>query len=100
MVCLLPGGFDSAVAAYKMMRRGAHVNFVHFWGGGALPGESSVHVARALVERLWCLTNLRQGSIWSRSNRLQREIVRCAPEPYRAAAVSAHDAADRRTHRA
>ena len=35
MVCLLSGGFDSAVAAYKMMRRGAHVNFVHFWGGGA-----------------------------------------------------------------
>ena len=49
MVCLLSGGFDSAVAAYKMMRRGAHVNFVHFWGGGARPGESSVHVARALV---------------------------------------------------
>ena len=52
MVCLLSGGFDSAVAAYKMMRRGAHVSFVHFWGGGARPGESSVHVARALVERL------------------------------------------------
>ncbi len=57
MVCLLSGGFDSAVAAYKMMRRGAHVNFVHFWGGGAQPGESSVHVARALAERLVPLTD-------------------------------------------
>ena len=31
-VCLLSGGFDSAVAAYKMMRRGAHLSFVHFLG--------------------------------------------------------------------
>ena len=52
MICLLSGGFDSAVAAYKMMRRGAHVSFVHFWGGGADPGESSMHVARALVRQL------------------------------------------------
>jgi tRNA uracil 4-sulfurtransferase len=52
LVCLLSGGFDSAVAAYKMMRRGAHLSFVHFWGGGALAGESSVHTARQLVERL------------------------------------------------
>src|SRR5712675_1732112 len=52
LVCLLSGGFDSAVAAYKMMRRGAHLSFVHFWGGGALAGESSVHAARQLVERL------------------------------------------------
>jgi len=40
MVCLLSGGFDSAVAAYKMMRRGAHLTFVHFWGGGARPGPA------------------------------------------------------------
>jgi thiamine biosynthesis protein ThiI len=52
LVCLLSGGFDSTVAAYKMMRRGAHLSFVHFWGGGALAGESSVHAARQLVERL------------------------------------------------
>jgi thiamine biosynthesis protein ThiI len=52
LVCLLSGGFDSAVAAYKMMKRGAHLSFVHFWGGGAAPGESSIHVARQLAERL------------------------------------------------
>jgi tRNA uracil 4-sulfurtransferase len=52
LMCLLSGGFDSAVAAYKMMRRGAHVSFVHFWGGGADPGESSMHVARELVRQL------------------------------------------------
>jgi thiamine biosynthesis protein ThiI len=82
MTCLLSGGFDSAVAAHKMMKRGAHLNFVHFWGGGARPGESSVHVARELVKRL---------VPWQFSAKLylvpfepvQREIVARAPEEFR-----------------
>ena len=82
MTCLLSGGFDSAVAAHKMMKRGAHLNFVHFWGGGARPGESSVHVARALVKQL---------VPWQFSAKLylvpfepvQRQIVAAAPEEYR-----------------
>jgi tRNA uracil 4-sulfurtransferase len=82
MVCLLSGGFDSAVAAHKMMKRGAHLSFVHFWGGGALPGESSAHVARELVRRL---------VPWQFSAKLylvpfepiQREIVASAPEEFR-----------------
>src|SRR5579864_7464463 len=82
MVCLLSGGFDSAVAAYKMMRRGAHVNFVHFWGGGAKPGESSVHVARALVERLLPYQYTARLYLVP-FEPTQREIVRSAPEQYR-----------------
>src|ERR1700681_316838 len=82
MTCLLSGGFDSAVAAHKMMKRGAHLSFVHFWGGGARPGESSVHVARELV---------RQLVPWQFSAKLylvpfepvQREIVARAPEEFR-----------------
>ena len=82
MTCLLSGGFDSAVAAWKMMKRGAHMNFVHFWGGGARPGESSVHVARELVRKL---------VPWQFSAKLylvpfepiQREIVANAPEEFR-----------------
>jgi tRNA uracil 4-sulfurtransferase len=82
MTCLLSGGFDSAVAAHKMMKRGAHLSFVHFWGGGARPGESSVHVARELV---------RQLTPWQSSAKLylvpfepvQREIVASAPEEFR-----------------
>ena len=82
MTCLLSGGFDSAVAAHKMMKRGAHLSFVHFWGGGARPGESSVHVARELVRRL---------VPWQFSAKLylvpfepvQREIVARAPEEFR-----------------
>lgn len=82
LLCLLSGGFDSAVAAFKMMKRGAHLSFAHFWGGGALAGESSVHVARALVERLvpWEFTaKLYLVPI----EPLQREIAAAAPEELR-----------------
>jgi thiamine biosynthesis protein ThiI len=82
LVCLLSGGFDSAVAAYKMMKRGAHVSFVHFWGGGGDAGESSVHVARELVTRLvpWQAT---AKLYLVPFEPLQREIVRSAPEQFR-----------------
>jgi thiamine biosynthesis protein ThiI len=82
LTCLLSGGFDSAVAAYKMMKRGAHLSFVHFWGGGGEPGESSIHVARRLVEKLvpW------QGSAklyLVPFEPLQREVVARADESFR-----------------
>jgi thiamine biosynthesis protein ThiI len=82
LVCLLSGGFDSAVAAYKMMKRGAHLSFVHFWGGGAAPGESSIHVARQLVERLvpWQFTTKLYLVPFEP---LQREIAAQAPEAFR-----------------
>jgi thiamine biosynthesis protein ThiI len=82
MVCLLSGGFDSAVAAYKMMRRGAHLTFVHFWGGGARPGESSIHVARALTERLTPY-QLTAKLYLVPFEPVQREIARATPESYR-----------------
>jgi thiamine biosynthesis protein ThiI len=82
LTCLLSGGFDSAVAAYKMMKRGAHLSFVHFWGGGGAPGESSIHVARRLLEKLvpW------QGTAklyLVPFEPLQREIVARADEALR-----------------
>ncbi|MFZ0639530.1 MAG: tRNA uracil 4-sulfurtransferase ThiI [Candidatus Acidiferrales bacterium] len=82
MTCLLSGGFDSAVAAYHMMRRGAHLSFVHFYGTGARPGESSVHVARELVRQLvpWQFTAKLYRVPFEE---IQREIVRYAPEPCR-----------------
>jgi len=82
MLCLLSGGYDSAVAAYKMMRRGAHLSYVHFWGGGARPGESSVHVARALVERL-VPYQFSAKLYLVPFEPVQREIARNAPESYR-----------------
>jgi tRNA uracil 4-sulfurtransferase len=82
MTCLLSGGFDSAVAAYHMMRRGAHLSFVHFYGTGARPGESSIHVARELVRQLvpWQFTAKLYRVPFEE---IQREIVRYAPEPCR-----------------
>src|SRR3989442_267856 len=35
MMCLLSGGFDSNVAASKMMKRGSHVTVFHSLGGAA-----------------------------------------------------------------
>ncbi len=82
MMCLLSGGFDSAVAAYKMMRRGAHVSFVHFWGGGADPGESSMHVARALVRQL-VPYQFTAKLFLVPFEPLQRDIVANAPAKFR-----------------
>jgi thiamine biosynthesis protein ThiI len=79
MLCLLSGGFDSAVAAYLMMKRGAHLSFAHFYGTGARPGESSLHVARGLVRQLvpWQFTAKLHLIPFET---IQREIVRYAPE--------------------
>jgi thiamine biosynthesis protein ThiI len=82
LMCLLSGGFDSAVAAYKMMRRGAHVSFVHFWGGGADPGEGSIHVARALVRQL-VPYEFTAKLFTVPFEPLQREIVEKGPANYR-----------------
>ena len=82
MMCLLSGGFDSAVAAYHMMKRGAHVNFVHFYGAGAEPGESSSHVASALVRQL--VPYQAHAKLYRIPfEQIQREIARGAPEEYR-----------------
>lgn len=79
MMCLLSGGFDSAVAAHLMMKRGAHLSFAHFYGTGARPGESSLHVARGLVRQLvpWQFTAKLHLIPFEA---IQREIVRYAPE--------------------
>jgi thiamine biosynthesis protein ThiI len=82
ITCLLSGGYDSAVAAYHLMKRGAHLSFVHFYGTGARPGESSLHVASALARQL---TPYQFQSKLYRVpfDAIQREIVRAAPEGVR-----------------
>jgi thiamine biosynthesis protein ThiI len=51
VLALLSGGIDSPVAAWRMMKRGCRVAFVHFHSVPYLP-DVSRHKARALVERL------------------------------------------------
>jgi thiamine biosynthesis protein ThiI len=82
LVALLSGGFDSAVAAYRMMRRGCHVIFVHFFGSPSPSRDSSRGVVEALVRTL---------TPYQFTSRLylipfdavQRQIVAGAHESYR-----------------
>lgn len=82
MMCLLSGGYDSAVAAYLMMKRGAHLSFIHFYSGGGSSGESSAHVAQELARVLasYQLT----AKVWRIPfESIQRQIVANAPEGFR-----------------
>jgi thiamine biosynthesis protein ThiI len=82
MMCLLSGGYDSAVAAYLMMKRGAHLSFIHFYSGGGSSGESSAHVAQELARVLasYQLT----AKLWRIPfESIQRQIVANAPEGFR-----------------
>jgi len=76
MMCLLSGGYDSAVAAYYMMKRGAHLSFAHFYSTGARPGESSLHIASELV-RLLSIPDL---VIITRQSQVQGPILRSPVE--------------------
>jgi len=82
IMCLLSGGYDSAVAAYQMMKRGAHLSFTHFYGTGARPGESSLHVASNLARQL-VRFQFHAKLYRVPFEGIQREIVRYAPEEYR-----------------
>ena len=81
VVALLSGGIDSPVAAWRMMKRGCRVVFVHFHSVPYLPATSQ-DKARALVERL---------TAWQYASRLylvpfgeiQREVVLSVPPPLR-----------------
>jgi tRNA uracil 4-sulfurtransferase len=81
VAALLSGGIDSPVAAWRMMKRGCRVLFVHFHSVPYLPPTSQAK-ARALVERL---------TGWQYASRLylvpfgeiQREVVLSVPPPAR-----------------
>jgi tRNA uracil 4-sulfurtransferase len=81
VAALLSGGIDSPVAAWRMMKRGCRVLFVHFHSVPYLPATSQAK-ARALAERL---------TAWQYVSRLhlvpfgeiQREVVLSVPPPLR-----------------
>ena len=82
VVAMLSGGFDSAVAAYKMMRRGAHVTFVHFASSPSDSRGSSQPIAEEIVRALtpYQFTS-RLYSIPFEA--VQRQVVVGAPERFR-----------------
>ena len=81
VAALLSGGIDSPVAAWRLMKRGCRVVFVHFHSVPYLP-DVSPGKARELVRRL---------TAWQYDSRLylvpfgeiQREIVLAVPAPAR-----------------
>ena len=81
VAALLSGGIDSPVAAWRMMKRGCRVVFVHFHSVPYLPPTSQAK-ARALVERL---TEWQYASelLLVPFGEIQREVVLTVPPPAR-----------------
>ena len=81
VICLLSGGIDSPVAAYRMMKRGCKVVFVHFHG--------RPYLSRVSEEKVREVVNLlTSNQLYSRLylvpfGEIQREIVLGAPAPIR-----------------
>ena len=81
VVVLLSGGIDSPVAAYRVMKRGCPVTFVHFHSHPYLE-KTSQEKADALVAHL---TRFQYASRLTLVpfGEIQREVVLSVPPPYR-----------------
>lgn len=81
VACLMSGGIDSPVAAYRMMKRGAYVVFVHF--------HSHPFVSRASQEKAKELAELLTRYQYASRlflvpfGEVQREVVLAVPGPLR-----------------
>ncbi|MDW7648857.1 MAG: tRNA uracil 4-sulfurtransferase ThiI [Nitrospiraceae bacterium] len=81
VACLISGGIDSPVAAYRMMKRGCRALFVHF--------SSRPFVSRASEEKVRELVQLLTAYQYTSKlyvipfGEIQRDIVASAPAPYR-----------------
>jgi len=82
LVMLLSGGFDSGVAAYKMMRRGVHLIFVHFYGSASPSSGPSSAVAERMV-RVLTPYQFTSRLYLIPFDSIQRQIVAAAPENLR-----------------
>src|SRR5262249_1451005 len=82
VLALLSGGIDSPVAAWRMMRRGCHVDFVHFHSVPFLD-RTSQEKARELV-RLLSAWELGADLFLVPFGEVQRQIVAAVQRPLRA----------------
>lgn len=81
VACLISGGIDSPVAAYRMMKRGCTAAFVHF-SGRPLVSRASEEKVRELVQTLTAYQYRSRLHVVP-FGEIQREIVAQAPAPYR-----------------
>jgi thiamine biosynthesis protein ThiI len=81
VACLISGGIDSPVAAYRMMKRGCTATFVHF-SGRPLVSRASEEKVREIVT---VLTTYQYASrlYVVPFGEIQREIITTTPEPFR-----------------
>ena len=81
VVCLLSGGIDSPVAAWRMMRRGCRVDFVHFHSYPVL-SRASQEKARELA-RLLTQYQYRSRLLLVPFADLQQQVILTVPPPLR-----------------
>ena len=81
VVSLLSGGIDSPVAAWRMMRRGCRVEFVHFHGAPYQDRTSRDKVAE--LARVLTRFQLHARLHLVTFGEIQRQIVTGVPRPYR-----------------
>lgn len=81
VACLISGGIDSPVAAYRMMKRGCNAVFVHF-SGRPLVSRASEEKVRELVQTL-TVHQYHSRLYVVPFGEIQREIVAHAPAPHR-----------------
>ncbi len=81
VLCLLSGGIDSPVAAYRMMRRGCRVLYIHFHSFPHTTVESQEKVRRIL--QILARFQLESQLTLVPFAEVQREIVAYAPPPLR-----------------
>ena len=81
VVCLMSGGIDSPVAAWRMMRRGCRVQFVHFHSYPIL-SRASQEKARELV-RLLTRYQLHSRLLLVPFGEIQQRVVLTVPPPLR-----------------
>lgn len=81
VACLISGGIDSPVAAYRMIKRGCRALFVHF-SGRPLVSRASEDKVRELVQPL--AVSLYHARLYVIPfGEIQREIVLNTPAPFR-----------------
>lgn len=82
VACLISGGIDSPVAAWKMMKRGCSVSFIHFHSA-PFTDRASIEKVKELVENLneWQEKNGRLVII--PLGNIQKKIVTAMHEKYR-----------------
>ncbi|MBS0182431.1 MAG: tRNA 4-thiouridine(8) synthase ThiI [Nitrospira sp.] len=81
IACLISGGIDSPVAAYRMIKRGCLASFIHF-SGRPLVSRASEEKVHELVRHL---TTFQYDSrlYVIPFGEIQREIILSAPAPFR-----------------